>query len=182
MRKFGLFAVLPIIGLVSGCATQLQSINDGLGKVNDSMISARTMAAPETGPQAQASVEVPNDKRISSAFDEALPSVKRVVGIHKCINHPDGMSLLNREAVPGVIMLSSYRFPNTKQYMKYHNHGRCVGVRAIDKITMPANNALQMRVVYFAEDSGESVNFELTFRKTGSGAWMLSEDPRLLTF
>ena len=66
-------------------------------------------------------------------------------------------------------------YPNTPIYMKYHDHNKCVRVSALDQWTMPALNALEFRTVYFADDSGETVNFRYLFKKIDDGSWMLDD-------
>jgi len=46
-------------------------------------------------------------------------------------------------------------------------------VQVIDQWKMPALNALAFRVVYFADDSGESDVFFYYLRKSAAGNWQL---------
>lgn len=58
---------------------------------------------------------------------------------------------------------------------KFHDKNKCVSVRAIDQVALLALNALQFRVVYLAEDSGEANNFQMQFLKSGDGSWKLAK-------
>jgi len=40
---------------------------------------------------------------------------------------------------------------------------------------MPALNALSFRVVYYADDSGETVNFAYHFKKVEDGSWKVEK-------
>ncbi len=181
MRASLLFFSVSTTLILGACADVnrgLTDLNKGLADANNSLLSSRTLATPLPDTQ-EARISVPNDRRTSEAFEAALPSIQRVVSIHKCIKHCDGMRLLNKEAVPGVGMPVCWNnnFPNHIHHMEYHNAHSCVSVRAIDNISMPAKNAMQMRIVYFAEDSGETVNFGMLFKKLESGRWMLGAVP-----
>lgn len=173
------WSMLSMALILSGCA----DINKGLTDVNTSLISGRTMAAQGSS-TTEARVEVPNDPRVKTAFEQALPTIKRVLGIHKCINHQDGMLLLNQDTVPGAgVQVKSMGwggnlYPNSTFFMKYHDRSKCLSVRAIDNVTMPANNALAFRVVYFAEDSGETVSFVFLFKRMDNNEWLLGTQPR----
>jgi hypothetical protein len=71
------------------------------------------------------------------------------------------------------MMLPVYRYPNSQQFLKYHDRNKCMSVRAIDNWAMPALNALQFRAVYFADDSGETVSFGYLLKKADDGSWKL---------
>jgi|GEM_PF-7112813 len=132
-------------------------------------------SAPDSGKEIQ--LILPPDTRTREAIDAALPIVKKVLAIHQCVKTLDGMLQLNFWAVPGVNFRGSFNsvYPNSTWYMKYHDRNKCVSVRAIDNWAMPALNALKFRVVYFAEDSGETVNFAYLLKKIDDGSWKLAE-------
>lgn len=84
---------------------------------------------------------------------------------------------MNAYAVPGedmAVYTGGERFPNHTNFMKYHDRNKCVSVSAIDQWVMPALNALQFRAVYFADDSGETVNFAYQFKKMDDGSWKIA--------
>lgn len=123
---------------------------------------------------------VPSDKSTADALEAALPTVKKVVAIHQCIKNIDGSRLLNSLAVPGNenSIFRSYAFvaetyPIGK--MQYHDKNKCVGVRAIDQVTLLARNTLRVRVVYFAEDSGEANNFFIQVKRVEDDSWKLDQ-------
>ena len=176
----------------------LKQVNEGLSAVNlaiggqssngensrnFALAGMPSMATP-SGSDQVAQVVIPSDKRVRSAIDEAMPTIKTVLGIHQCVRTQDSLRPLNIHALPGVDMTkadSRYSFPNMPYNaigigsgMKYHDTNKCVDIRAIDKFAMPALNALNFRVVYFANDSGETVNFNYSFRKVDDGTWKLA--------
>jgi hypothetical protein len=126
---------------------------------------------------------IPKDKRVAVAMEEALPTIQKVLSIHQCIKEWQSLRQLNVFAVPGLDMTQrssgmfgpSYGFPNSQNYMKFHDRNKCVSVTTVDGWSMPALNALLFRAVYFAEDSGETVNFLYMFKKVDDGSWKLSQ-------
>jgi hypothetical protein len=131
----------------------------------------------------------PKDAKTNAAIDAALPMIKKVLAIHMCarttqkhgLDSEGALLPLNTLAIPGVsISNNSYphSFPNSKSFMTYHDFAKCVSIRAIDQFAMPALNALTFRVVYFAEDSGETVNFGFLFKKADDGSWRIAQTPQ----
>lgn len=172
-----------IVGLalgLSGCADDLAKMTQGLASFNQTMSGKGGHAAmatqPETSQGKSAQLIVPNDKRVEAAIDEALPTIKKVLGIHPCLKDAESVRLMNIYAVPGVNLATGawYLFPNNSNFLKYHDLNKCVSVNALDQWTMPALNALQFRVVYFADDSGETVNFTYLFKKIDDGSWKVA--------
>lgn len=181
MTRLALCAIGAAI-VFTGCA-DLNNLNKSLAETNNSLLAGRTMGAA-SGSTVESRVEVPNDQRVNKAFEAALPRIKTILGVHKCINHQDGLLLLNKEAAPGVQISAGQwewagsNFPNSQFYMKYHNRAKCLDVRSIDQVSMPANNALSFRTVFFAEDSGETVSFGYLLKKQDNGDWLLGQRPR----
>ena len=139
-------------------------------------------AQPEASQSKPTQLIIPKDKRVAAAIDEALPTIKKVVGIHQCIKDDESLRLMNIYAVPGVNMATVggyYPFPNSSNWLKYHDRNKCVSVSILDQWTMPALNALQFRAVYFAEDSGETINFGYLFKKVDDGSWKISDFRRV---
>lgn len=137
-------------------------------------------AQPEESQSKPTQLIVPKDKRVAAAMKEAMPTIKSVLGIHQCIKATESLRQLNIYAIPGVDVMNMaslpyYNYPNSEHYMKYHDRNKCIGVRAIDQWSMPALNALMFRAVYFADDSGETVNFIFLFKKVDDGSWKVSE-------
>lgn len=188
---FCLAALLSAV--LSACSTaELQKFNNDLAGLNGALSGRNattgatanaggtlaTMPAAEPDKKQVTQLVLPADPRIRGAIDAALPNVKKVLQIHQCVKDNRGMSHLNFLAVPGVNFINtsyddSYNRPNSGAHMKYHDRNKCVDVRTIDGWTMPALNALQFRAVYFAEDSGETVNFQYLFKKVDDGSWKL---------
>lgn len=185
-RIFKLAGALALALALAGCVQEMQQLNRDLAAANAALAGGQpgavakpgTMARmSETGKEQQTQLIVPTDTRTREAMDAALPTVKKVLAIHQCVKVDDGMLQLNYWAVPGVNPTAGYMafgtYPNANRYMKYHDRSKCVSVRAIDTWVMLAFNALQFRAVYFAEDSGETVNFEYLLKKVDDGSWKL---------
>lgn len=123
-------------------------------------------------------IEAPTDPQVLAAKDEALPFIQAAIATHQCINDSDALRFMNRYSVPGVtlddISWGNFNYPNSQIYMKHHDRNKCVSVSAINQWTKPALNALQFRVVYFADDSGEMVKFGYVFRKLDDGSWRIA--------
>lgn len=128
---------------------------------------------------------IPKDKRVAVAMEEALPIIQKVLSIHQCMKEAQSLRQLNILAVPGLDMTertggssANWGFPNSQHYMKFHDRNKCVSVTTVDGWSMPALNALLFRAVYFAEDSGETVNFLYMFKRVDDGSWKLSQIER----
>lgn len=188
--KIGAVIVGLTIGL-SGCAQDIAKLNKDLAALNQALAGgtqpggAQTggmaMAAqPEAGQHKQVQLIVPNEKRTATAMNEALPNIKKILGIHQCVKDWQSLRQMNFYAVSGVNMAQSnggmgdWSFPNNSYLMKYHDNNKCVSVSAIDQWSMPALNALNFRAVYFADDSGETANFVYHFKKTDDGSWKIA--------
>lgn len=170
----------------------LNQVNQGLSAANQ-VIGGKAVAAPNavavnaktvdvatpSGPEQEIKVIVPTDTSTRAAIDAALPTLKEVLAIHRCVKVDDGMLRLNFYAVPGVNLGGrsyGWQYPNSEQYMKYHDRSNCVSIKVVDSWAMPALNALQLRVVYFAEDSGETVNFNYLMKKSSDDdSWKVAQ-------
>lgn len=193
--KICTMAIGLTLGL-TGCAHDLAKINQDLASLNRAMASgggaqaqAQTsgfaMAAqPEAGQQKPVQLVVPTDKRTAAAMDEALPTIKKVLGIHQCVQDWQSLRQMNIYAVPGENMAKASIFadnsyPNSYISMKYHDRNKCLSVSTLDQWMMPALNALNFRTVYFADDSGETVSFKYTFKKVDDGSWKVADFKRI---
>lgn len=191
-----------IVGLsfsLSGCAKDLEKLNHDLAELNQAMAgkggaqaragsSGRAQTGgvamatqPEAGQSKPTQIIVPNDKQVAAAIDEALPTIKKILAIHQCVKDNDSLRQMNIYAVPGVNMTQMDdprgSFPNYVGIyggLKYHDQNKCISVTTIDEWIMPALNALQFRTVYFADDSGETVNFHYLFKKMDDGSWKIA--------
>lgn len=171
--------ILPSLAFgLLGCA----QLNKNLADLNQTLAGnggqsgGYAMAVqPDASQSKPTKLVIPNDKRVSTAIDEALPTIKKVLAIHQCLKDDDGMRQLNIYAVTGVDMRDGHGYieitPITR--MKYHDKNKCVSVQALDQWTMPALNALKFRVVFFGDDSGEVSKFEYLFKKTDDGTWKI---------
>lgn len=132
---------------------------------------------PESETTTKTQLIIPKDEKIKTAIDAALPNIKKILSIHSCLQDDQGLRLLNKYSMPGVKWGGPYgnNIRPPIPLMQYHNKNKCVGVRTIDHFTMPALNALQYRVVYFADDSGETQNYQFLMQQSEDGSWLLTE-------
>lgn len=178
--------LLAIFSLfLAGCAQDLQRINQTLHAINTGApLPSQTAVAPSQSVVASVETQkqptqliVPNDKSAATAMDAAMPNIKKVIALHRCMKSGDNMRMLNFYAVTGVDIYEQTRFsdpyPNHTRWMKYHDRNNCVAARTMDQWSMPALNALRFRAVYFADDSGETVNFQYEFKRVEDGSWKL---------
>jgi hypothetical protein len=183
----GLTLGMTAFGL-AGCADFDAITEQGIqerAKIRAQMQSSAPamVAQADTGQSQPTQLIMPTDKRTAAAIDEAMPTIKKVLAIHQCVKKVEGLRQLNFYAVSGADMThqqgSMYKiFPMAEWNMKYHDLNKCVSVKTLDQWTMPALNALQFRVVYFADDSGETVNFQYLFKKTDDGSWKIAQFER----
>lgn len=162
--------------LGGGVANSGQHAGGGFG-------GAPALASP-SGSQQVAQITISSDSRTREAADSALPLIKKALSLHQCMKTPDSLRILNADAVPGVDLTKvdpRWSIPNANNStggigvkMQYHDLNKCVDVRAVDQWAMPALNALTFRVVYFAADSGETVNFKFSLRKIDDGSWKIA--------
>lgn len=166
---------------LGGCMQAIDQLNRDLAAINQQVATTNGTMASNVPQSQQIQLIVPNDSRAQTAVDAALPTIKKALAIHQCVRTQGGMLQLNALAIPGVNVAGpewwNGQFPNSSLHMRYHDRSKCVTIRAIDNFAMPAFNALNFRVVYFAEDSGETVNFGFQMKKTEDGKWLLSGVP-----
>jgi hypothetical protein len=178
-----LSGTIALLATLSACAPQLQQLNKDLSALNQSLAgvsapntTAIMPVAAQSGSEQATQLILPSDSKTREAIDAALPTVKKVLATHQCIKTGSGMLQLNFLSTPGVSHDDgAWNYPNSNWYVKYHDRNKCMNVRAIDQWTMPALNALQFRAVYFAEDSGETVNFSYLMKRMDDGSWKLQK-------
>lgn len=188
-NKIALALLISTPLLLVGCKT-LDQVNRDLAKLNSALETPRTpapppivMATPLDEKQAtKTQLVIPKDEKIKAAVDGALPNIKKILAVHSCIQDYYGMRALNQYALPGLDMglLRDYSYwghvtdlnPPILQ-MRYHDKNKCVGVRSIEKFFMPALNALEFSIIYFAEDSGETIKYKAIMKKADDGNWLL---------
>lgn len=166
---------------LAGCAQDLQRINQTLHAINTGApLPSQTAVAPSQSVVASVETQkqptqliLPNDKSVTTAMDAAMPVIKKVISLNRCMKNEDSLRLLNFYAVPGKSFQLHWNYPNSKNYLQYHDFNNCIAARTMDQWSMPALNALRFRVVYFAEDSGETVNFQYEFKRVEDGTWKL---------
>lgn len=133
----------------------------------------------ETGKSTATQLVVPPDKAAAAALDAALPNIKKIIGLHQCMKDASSARLFSTYTVPGGEnnIFANLYYPEFSPIvrMKFHDKNKCVGVRVIDQVALLALNALQVRVVYFAEDSGEANNFQIQLMKSADGSWKLTK-------
>jgi hypothetical protein len=147
-----------------------------MGMAQQSFPSLNAVPMPST---VQTAVTMASDSNTKQAFEAALPNIKKILSIHACIKVADGLLQLNFYALSGVNFSNSpWReglFPNNENAMKYHDRNKCLSVKQIDTLVMPALNALSFRVIYFADDSGETINFKYLMLRSDDGSWKLQK-------
>jgi hypothetical protein len=180
-----------IVGLfcLTACAQQLGQLNKDLANINQSIAAGSANSSSnlppaaglaqkaDTGKTSAMQLIVPPDRTAAAAFDAALPAIKKVIGLHECMKDVSGARLFSTLAIPGgentiFSWLNQDHSPIIRT--KFHDKNKCVGVRVIDQVALLALNALQIRVVYLAEDSGEASNFHIQLMKMGDGSWKLA--------
>lgn len=184
-------SIAVVITLAACAPQQLDQFNKEVANFNQAMAgktasAGRTTPAPvglaqntEASTGVATQLVVPADKTAAAALEAALPTIKKVIALHQCMKDGSSARLFAPYAVIGgennifVYGLQTGYYAPIPQ-TKYHDKSKCVGVRAIDQVTLLALNALQIRVVYLAEDSGEASNFQMQFMKAGDGSWKLS--------
>ena len=182
--KFGYLATAIVLISISGCAQDLERLSNDLRDLNQGT-SRQTQSSGTPGLSMARSAEsaqstptqmiFPKDKSVAAAMENAMPNISKVISLHRCMKSPSNMRMLNFHAIPGRNFETTYEwnYPNGTWFMKYHDRNHCVAARTMDQWSMPALNALRFRVVYFAEDSGETVNFQYEFKRVEDGSWKL---------
>lgn len=186
--SFNATAGTSIIDLINKAKSDFQAIADQGEQARAKMQAGAQASEISMAVQSDVSEDkppqliVPKDKRIADAMNAALPTVKQVLSIHQCIKEHQSLRQLNIFAVPGLDMVNrsgasifADGFPDGPKHMKFHDRNKCVSITTIDNWSMPALNALLFRAVYFATDSGETVNFLYMFKKMDDGSWKLSQ-------
>lgn len=168
--KSNIQAIAIIIGLtlsLSSCAGPEQ-------------ISGPVVTRPVVSQSKPTQLIPPTDKAVETAMNEALPTIKKILSIHKCLTNNEGLRQMNFYAVPGADMTkyqnvwdSTHTFGLPIYKMEYHNKNKCLSVQVLDKWTKPALNALTFRAIYFADDSGETSSFKYTLKKMDDSSWKL---------
>lgn len=183
-KKIGAIIVGITLSL-SGCA-DIGKFNNALQGDRNAQSSGSMMAAQPVVIQSKPTqLIVPDDKNVAAAMTEALPTIKKILSIHQCLKNSAGLRQMNIYAVPGMDMTrfenpydTTHTFGLPIYGMEYHDKNKCLSVQTLDEWAMPALNALVFRVVYFADDSGETSNFIYLFKKTNDGSWKVSQFER----
>ena len=178
---------LDLVGILDKAKNDSSTINEK-GAQERTQIRSNTQPTEIARPVQSETIEskppqlvIPKDKKIAVAMEEALPIIEKVLSLHQCMKESQALRQLNIFAIPGLDMIKrsdisifSDGIPNGKN-MKFHDRNKCVSVTTIDSWSMPALNALIFRAVYFAEDSGETVNYLYMFKRVDDGSWKLSQ-------
>ena len=192
MKTAATLTLVSLAFIMSGCNATLEKINKDLETLNAALSAGLptqagsqsvppTLARPSQGEQAIQLV-LTNHQATNTAIEAAAPVIKASLSIHQCISHDRGLLFLNKYAMPGVNMVPIWApsgYPNNSVHLRYHDYNKCVDIRAADQFSMPALNALNFRVVYFASDSGETVNFFFKMRRVDNGSWLFAAPPGL---
>ncbi len=164
------------IGL-AGCTTQqLDQLTNNLTALNSAMdvvgdTNGVNLALPPVKPGKPTELIEPTDKQVKAAMEEALPNIKKVLSITKCVKTHMDLRALNHYAVPGTDMSNRAWVP--LEITQYHDKNRCVSVSQIDQWSKPALNTLKFHVAFISDDSGEVSNYLFQFRRVDSGQWLI---------
>ena len=184
MKLMSLAIFIPLVGCAQADFDKfdqsLKTLNQALGAPPAPGVQTVQATAPMAvrgGASKSISTElvIPADKATEEAMNAALPVVKKVISIHQCMKTQESMRLLNVYAVTGVDVSQGAGVNVPINWTRYHDKSQCVDVKALDQWTLQALNALRVRAVYFATDSGETFNLFYHFRKTSDGSWKLSK-------
>lgn len=194
MARLGSVAVL--VSMTACAQQQFDQFNKDMANLSAALAggtasAGRPTAAPAALAQnsdavkgASTQLVIPADKTAAAALDAALPTIKKVVALHQCMKEGSSARLFAPYAVTGGENAIFVHGLQTGYYApipltRYHDKSKCVSVRAIDQVVMLAMNALQIRVVYLADDSGEASNFQMQFMRADDGSWKLSRIMRI---
>lgn len=136
---------------------------------------AKAQMARDSGPHMAVKMVIPPDAQIDAAIQAARPTIEQMLSLHRCIRM-GGLARLNHLAVPGVDLGhwgALHNVPNSRDYVPNHDLAKCLSVRQVDRWEMPALNTLDFRVVFYADDSGETVNMGYTLRRMDDGTWLI---------
>lgn len=141
-----------------------------------------TTEVPEETQATPTQITLSKDKKTAIAVEEAMPLIKKIVAMHRCMKNNGDLRQWNFDALPGVDMMkfANVYWPKTMlpiEKMQYHDNNKCLSAKVIDQFSKPAENALLFRAVYFADDSGETDNFLYLFMKTDDG-WKIRQFER----
>lgn len=190
MKTAVTLTLVSLTFFMSGCNATLEKINKDLEALNVALSAGPptqtegqnvqpTLARPRQGEQVIQLI-LTNHKATNAAIEAATPVINSALAIHQCISNDRGLLFLNKYAMPGVNMVPLWGqtgYPNNSLHLRYHDHNKCVDIRSVDQFSMPALNALNFRVVYFASDSGETVNFFFRMRRIDDGSWLFAAPP-----
>lgn len=178
------FICLLVAASVSGCANELQQVNQSLMAVNQALA---TPAQSRTSQYAPAGARLPamtaaqlqtlqahklsanTDAALTAARHEAWPVIEKVIGVVSCYPEWNPSRYIGQYLAPG---MNSMEVAAPMHTMNYHPKTQCVSVARMDNWSMPARNAIAFRAVYLSDSSGESKSFNYELVKQPDGAWL----------
>lgn len=172
------FTLLLVVTLMVGCKTTTLPAMGPDTRDNGTNLNVRKpipVIAQEGAGTFAPQLVVTSDEQINAAIQAAWPTVESMLSLHRCIRS-GGLNRLNHLAVPGEDMSkngSIFNAPNSDVHLRNHDFKKCLTVRQADNWEMPALNTLYFRGVFYADDSGETVNMGYTLRKMDNGSWLL---------
>lgn len=121
---------------------------------------------------AQAVKEGNTDPKAASNVNQATPKMRAFIERLSCIRqyNDGGSTVLQNMAAPGV----SFKFFVPPMHgTKLHNKSTCLTVTGVvlKPATSKAGDALQIKVLYVAEDSGETTTSNHEINKNNKGVW-----------
>lgn len=172
MNTLRLCVVAAATVLMVGCKTsQPLPVMPGFAATTP----ANTVVAQDSSAPMVATLVMPSDTRINAAVQAARPTIEQMLSLHRC-TRIGGLARMNHLAVPGVDLGhwgALHNVPNSRDHVPHHDHAKCLSVRQVDQWEMPALNTLDFRAVFYADDSGETVNMGYTLRRMDDGKWLI---------
>jgi hypothetical protein len=161
----------------------LQKLNNGLQNANNALAgNHQTTTGPAKAQPTDAQLQelahgmasplIP--AQIQPMWQQAHDNIAKVLLDVSCYPGFDVWKYLGRYKAPGSNLDHSLTAVGAMSGMKYHSKSACVTVTRIGSWQPRANNAFAFKVLFVADDSGESVeqNFELV--RQPDGDWLFN--------
>lgn len=177
-------ALLAAAIAVTGCAetgAALQSLNNGLSQVNQTLSGAPGSSAPLFGPSLSAEQQVQMRNSVTTSLNSRDAAFKSLVGSAQ----PTVVSVLSKAACyqndNDSRVLSMYTsaqigngfIPAPWATMRYAPKSKCLSVLRTDSWSQKSLNSFRFRTVFYSPESGESQAVVYEFINQ-DGSWLLN--------
>jgi hypothetical protein len=129
--------------------------------------------AVDSGKDTQTRLVLPTNPRAKQAAKDALPNIKKILSVHRCVVDPGSLLLLRPYIMVGATNVWPYLYSAPVSRLRYHDKKKCLSVQAIDDWNMPALNALIFRAVFISDISGETIHYYYLMKKEDEQTWKL---------